>query len=387
MPGKNDFHAEIFKEKQLVKRVIMKAIYLILSLFFFLSLQAQVRFKTEKIRKIAASLPSKVLKEEQNLVKWTGSPQKIIKETDQQNKLCHIGVHLFNDDVRQSMHEHAEFLERMMLELLLYKKDALVQKKMLEYKLEWTVNGRKTEKPYTSIVRFLSAYDTSNVAVQLDFSDNRYVARWKQANSTYALSYPAIRELIQGMNVMEADSMFMRKLKNIGKLESPKLPKQMAVKQLSAIKGRLYRKIGICHSEQPSYSTDTYYMMQGTSDNAVAVYENRFPALSLINMMAGVVPCHNRKLDASIHLYGGKIEQLSLPFSVLYSHLFEGMQCYLKLDTSNPDKYFARFLFVNEQMQYVHVAEVEVLPSTIFNENAVWKAHIYMFIPEYDKTI
>ena len=365
----------------------MKAIYLILSLFFCLSLQAQMRFKTEKIKKIAASLPSKVLKEEQNLVKWTGSPREIIKETDKQGMLCHIGVHLFNDDVRQSMQEHAEFLERMMLELLLYKKDDLVQKKMDEYKLKWTVNGRNAEKPYTSIVQFLSVYEASNVALQLEFLDNRYVAKWKKGNNTYSLSYPATLELIQGMNVIEADSMFMCKLKNIGNLKSPKSPKQLAVKQLSPIRGRLYRKIGICHSEQPSYSTDTYYIKQGDSDSAVAVYETRFPALSLINMMAGIVPCHNRKLDASIHLYGGKIERLSLPFSLLYSHLFEGMQCYLKLDTSKPDKYFARFLFVNEQMQYVHVVEVEVSPSTIFNENAVWKAHIYMFIPEYDKTI
>ena len=387
MSGKNHFNAEIFKEKLLVIQVIMKFIYIILSLLFCLSLQAQMRFKTEKIKKIAASLPSKVLKEEQNLVKWSGCPQKIIKETDQQNTLCHVGVHLFNDDVRQSMHEHAEFLERMILELLLYKKDNLVQTLMDEYKLKWIVNGRNAEKPYTSIIQFLSVYDTSNVAVQLDFVDNRYVASWKQGNNIYALSYPATRELIQGMNVMEADSMFMRRLKNVDNLESPKSPKLVAVKQLSPIRGRLYRKIGICHSEQPSYSTDTYYLKQEDTGNAVAVYETRFPALSLINMMAGIVPCHNRKLDASIHLYGGKVERLSLPFSVLYSHLFEGMQCYLKLDTSEPDKYFARFLFVNEQMQYVHVAEVEVSPSTIFKENAVWKAHIYMFIPEYDKTI
>jgi hypothetical protein len=54
---------------------------------------------------------------------------------------------------------------------------------------------------------------------------------------------------------------------------------------------------------------------------------------------------------------------------------------------SDSDKYYARFYFLNEQMQYVHVAEVEVPPTSIFNETAIWKAHLYTFIPKHNQNL
>lgn len=365
----------------------MRKINVILLLLFCLSIQAQMQYKTEKIKRIATHLPSKILKNEQMLVKWSGSPQSIVKRVEKGNTLSHLGVYLFNDETRTALQEHADFLERIMLELLLYKNDNQVKAKLNEYKMKWMLNGRNEEKPYASLVKFLSAYNVSDVAVGIDFSDKTYVAHWKQGNNTFSLSYPAVRELIQGTDLKEAETVFLGKLKQYEPVASKSALKPVNISQLSPIKGSLYRKIGICHSEQPSYCTDTYYVRNQGSNTAMPIYETRFPALSLINMMAGVVSCHDRKIQTSVHLYGGKIESISLPFSVLYSSLFAGMQCYLKLDTSNPEKYYAHFHFLNEQMQYVHVAEVEVLPTTIFKEDAVWKAHLFTFIPEYNQKL
>lgn len=365
----------------------MRAINIILSLFFCLTLQAQMRFKTERLKKIATHLPSKVLKEEQSLVKWSGSPQVLVKKADQEGVISHLGVYLFDEATRKPLQDHADFLERMMLELLLYKNDDMVKGKLVEHKMVWMLNGKSEAKPYTSMKRFLSAYDISQVALHIDFFDKNYVAHWQLGSNTYSLSYPAVRELIQGTDLLEAENAFFQKLKKTD-LQIPTIvPKQQNISQLSQIKGKLYRKIGICHSEQPSYCTDTYYIRTDASNVATPIYDTRYPALSLINMMAGVVPCHNRKIQTNVHLYGGKIETLSLPFSILYSSLFEDMQCYLKLDMSNPEKYCAHFHFLNEQMQYVHVVEVELSPTTIFKEDAVWNAHLFTFIPEYSKKL
>lgn len=365
----------------------MRTINIILSLFFCITLQAQIRFKTERLKKIATHLPNKVLKEEQSLVKWSGSPQVLVKKADQEGVISHLGVYLFDENTRKPLQDHADFLERMMLELLLYKNDDMVKGKLVEHKMVWMLNGKSEAKPYTSMKRFLSAYDISQVALHIDFSDKNYVAHWQLGSNTYSLSYPAVRELIQGTDLLEAENAFFQKLKKTD-LQIPTIvPKQQNISQLSQIKGKLYRKIGICHSEQPSYCTDTYYIRTDASNVATPIYDTRYPALSLINMMAGVVPCHNRKIQTNVHLYGGKIETLSLPFSILYSSLFEDMQCYLKLDMSNPEKYCAHFHFFNEQMQYVHVVEVELSPTTIFKEDAEWNAHLFTFIPEYNKKL
>ena len=360
----------------------MRTIHIILSLFFCLTLQAQMRFKTESLKKIATHHTSKVLKYDQSLVKWSGCPQVLVKKADQEGVISHLGVHLFDEATRKPLQDHADFLERMMLELLLYKNDDMVKGKLSEHKMQWMLNGKSEAKPYTSMIRFLSAYDISQVALHIDFSDKNYVAHWQHGNNTYSLSYPAVRELIQGTDLLEAENVFFQKLKKSDFQIPTIVSKQQSISQLSHIKGKLYRKIGICHSEQPSYCTDTYYINTDGSNVATPIYDVRYPALSLINMMAGVAPCHNRKIQTSVHLYGGKIETLSLPFSILYSSLFADMQCYLKLDMSNPEKYYARFYYLNEQMQYVHVVEVELSPTTIFKEDAVWNAHLFTFIPE-----
>lgn len=363
----------------------MKIICFITSIFFCLYLQAQIQFKTEKIKKIATHLPSKVLRNEDVLVKWSGSPQPIVKRIEKGNTLSHLGIYLFNEETRTALQDHADFLERIMLELMLYKNDNQVKAKLNEYKMKWMLNDRNEEKPYTSLVKFLSAYNVSDVAVGIDFSDKIYVAHWKQGNNKFSLSYSAVRELIQGTDLKEAEANFFYKLKQLEPVVSKSSSKPINISQLSPIKGKLYRKIGICHSEQPSYCNDTYYFRTDDTNTALPIYDKNYPALSMINMMAGVVPCHNRKIQMSVHLYGGKIETLSMPFSILYSSLFADMQCYLKLDMSNPEKYYARFYYLNEQMQYVHVAEVEISPNNIFKEDVVWKGHMYMFIPEYNQ--
>lgn len=360
----------------------MRTINIILLLSFCLNLQSQMRFKTEKIKRIATHLPGKVLKNEDMLVKWSGSPQPIVKRLEKENTLSHLGIYLFNNEARTALQDHADFLERIMLELMLYKNDNQVKAKLDEYRMKWMLNGRNEERPYTSLVKFLSAYDVSDVTVGIDFSDKTYLAHWKHGNNTFSLSYPAVRQLIQGTDLKEAETVFFNKLKQFEPVVSKSSLKPINISQLSPVQGKLYRKIGICHSEQPSYSTDTYYLTSDGSNVALPIYQTRYPALSLINMMAGVVPCHNRKIQMYLHLYGGKIETLSLPFSVLYSSLFDDMQCYFKLDMSNSEKYYARFFYLNEQMQYVHVAEVEVPPTSIFHESALWKAHFYSFIPE-----
>ena len=152
----------------------MRTINIILSFFFCLTLQAQMRFKTERLKKIATHLPSKVLKEEQSLVKWSGCPQMLVKKADQEGVISHLGVYLFDETTRKPLQDHADFLERMMLELLLYKDDDRLKAKLGEHKMVWMLNGKSEAKPYASMKRFLSAYDISQVALHIDFSDKQW---------------------------------------------------------------------------------------------------------------------------------------------------------------------------------------------------------------------
>ena len=141
----------------------MRTINFILSFFFCLTLHAQMRFKTERLKKIATHLPSKVLKEEQILVKWSGCPQMLVKKADQDGVISHLGVYLFDETTRKPLQDHADFLERMMLEMLLYKDDDRLKAKLGEHKMVWMLNGKSEAKPYASMKRFLSAYDISQV--------------------------------------------------------------------------------------------------------------------------------------------------------------------------------------------------------------------------------
>lgn len=337
-------------------------------------------FQTERLKRIASYLPKEVVERQDSVLNITSYPCDLIKRT-QAGVVTHLGFRLFEAPVGGNMQQLADFLERITLELYQQGSNKQTDMKLTELKMTWKENGRKSNAPYTSLCNFLgSSAKKDNISI--DFANKMFSAKWQLNNKTYELLFPAIRELIQGIDLSEAEQVFMSNLKK-SDFKGTAQPKRLPLSMLKQIKGGMYRSFGAVYSGQSSYTNDTYYYK--TDDKyATAIYSNAYPSESMVNMMAGAVPCGNRTLQLSFHLYGGKIEKMTVPFAIVYSSLFRDMRCYTKYDVSDKNMHYARFLYENEEMQYVHVIEIEIPPHSEFDDNATLKAHIYCYIPQHN---
>ncbi len=341
--------------------------------------------KTEKLKRIAQQMPEEILEKEDSVIFDDKYPCKLIKRTNK-GTITHLGFYLFDDNSFHSteVQQTVEFIERSTLELFLSGSERQMATKLMELKLKFKVNGKDAVQPYRSLCQMLKRRNkTKNFS--LNCADRLYKAKWNFGNGAcYEFVFPAIRELIQGTDLAEAEAMFIEELKALHTQER-NVAATVPIRHLKQIKGSLYRMPGMVYAHQSSYTTDTYYKRNGDEkDKATAIYDEQYPAESMINLMAGIVPCGHRKLQLRMHLYGGKIQQMEVPFSMVHSSMLGQMECYMKYDCSNQLKHYARFLYNDEDLQYVHVMEIEIAPSQMFDNNAILTAHLYCYIPQHD---
>lgn len=342
-------------------------------------------YKTEKLKCIAKQLPKEILEIKDSIVTIDKYPCQLIKRTNNEN-VVHLGFYLFDDESfhNKEVQQVIDFLERSTLELFLCGNERQMAAKQTELKLKFKVNGKNAVQPYRSLCQMLKRHNKTR-SFSLNCTDRQYKAKWDfGTGSYYEFSFPAIRELIQGTDLAEAEAIFIEEMKNLH-IQDRDVAATAPIRFLKQIKGTLYRMPGRVYSHQSSYTTDTYYKQNhDDKDKATAIYDEQYPAESMINLMAGIVPSGHRKLQLRMHLYGGKIQQMEVPFSMVHSSLLRQMECYMKYDRSDQLKHYARFLYNDEELQYVHVMEIEIAPSQMFNKNAVLTAHLYCFIPQHD---
>lgn len=337
-------------------------------------------FQNARLKRIASYLPKEFVERQDSVAKPLGYPCEVIKRTER-GMVSHLGFRFFDSPVGGNMQQVVNFLERITLELYQQENDKQMTLKLNELKMTWKENGKETQRPFASLSKFLmSSGGKDNLTI--DFVDKKFNAKWIVGRNTYELIFPAVRELIQGIDLGEAEGIFLDELRNEN-FSSVKEQKTMPLTMLKQIKGGMYRSSGAVYSQQRSYTNDTYYYRLNNG-YAKAIYSPDYPSESVVNMMAGTVPCGGRKLDLSFHLYGGKIEHMTVPFAMVYSSLFHDMHTYTKYDISDSKMHYARFLYENEEMQYVHVIEIEIPPQKAFDENATLKAHLYCYIPQHN---
>lgn len=349
-------------------------------LLFVLALNSiyAVSYRTELLKRIASYLPLEITNGTDSLYAVNNYPCKILKRVEK-DEIIHLGFQLFSWQSRKDIPVFADFLERVMLDVYLQGSSQQMTSRLRELNISWTENGKVPLNVLTSFNTFLRVNNKSN-NFSLNYNNKKYTAVWKTNNTQYEMVFMASRELIYGTDMVEAEALFFNELKK-REFNSQGTKDVQPLNQLTELSNTLYRKDGNVYKVQAKYTTDSYYIKKSNTE-AEAVFDAKYPQPSLLNMAEGIVPCDNRKLNLSLHRYGNVIEHITVPFSMIYSTLFDDMEKYFSVDVSNKQTYYVRVIYYNELFQYVHVLEVEVPANEIFHNAAVWKAHLYCFIPQ-----
>jgi hypothetical protein len=129
------------------------------------------------------------------------------------DKLSNLGISLFDGKSKELLEPSVcDFIERLMLELILLPNDKQVVRKLNEYKINIQYNGTDfgvRKESFSSLLKKSSLFP----AFTLQKTQKKYTAIWKsQQGDLFTITFPAERELIEGTSKREADETLSRLL-------------------------------------------------------------------------------------------------------------------------------------------------------------------------------
>ena len=365
----------------------MHSFYSVLTLFLFLasSLQAQT-FSSRKLTEISELFPKSCLPPTDSIF---ACPQitkgkSYIVRYNPKNEIKHLGVSLFSPETKEMISlPICNFIERIMLELLLHKSQENIQSKLREYKIKLQKNGVAYGKNYfTSLSRVLDdIQDPTRFAIRKD--SLTYTALWEFGNDELlSLSFPASRELIFGTDKKESDQNIGESFVNNDDCVFTTVNDSVSASELSRLEGTdLYvRKGNIYLTEK--INSDTYY--QRSDDLYQAVFDAGYPAHSLANLFITKQFGNDLNLKITHRMYGSFTPEFTIPLEKFFCLFDAGFSTYCILHRAEIGKIHVSVVLHNRDFNYIHLLRIRTSIEQLFTAGGILTADFYTNIPQHN---
>jgi hypothetical protein len=188
-----------------------KSLYILLLLLFYtsVSLQAQT-YASLRLQMLGEMMPVRSIPVKDSIFRCTKVLQgkMLTVNYNEKQEIEHLGVSLFSAEIKDLINKPVcNFIERILLDLLLHEKEGMLQRKLDEFEITLANTGIRG-KPVGELSKLLNAMQEP-VQFQLNQDNKRYQALWlfdNDGNSGLEMTFPANRELIFGTNKVESDT-------------------------------------------------------------------------------------------------------------------------------------------------------------------------------------
>jgi len=357
-------------------------IFLILSCIAF-EIQAQT-FATRKLTELFELFPKTCLPPVDSIF---SCPQitkgkSFIVCYNKKKEIEHLGISLFSPETKKLINVPVcNFIERMMLELLLQKTSGDVQSKLREYEIHLQNDGVEYGKG-----KFLSLSAVlGNIQNPTRFSLNKdlvYTAIWDfGVNKSLRMSFPVSRELIFGTDKKESDENVGEMLLNddCKKNFSPLRPEAIPENELIPVKGTdFYRRKGLVLMVS-EINTDIYYQR---SDNLyIPLFSPAYPRESLANVLLTKQIDNSMILKITHRMYGNFTPEITIPLNRFICLFDNEFTTYCLLHQTNAGKINVSVVLYNPNYNYIHLLRITANPEQLFIKNGILTADFYTNIP------
>lgn len=357
--------------------------YIVLVIFAMQFMQAQT-FATRKLTETGELFPKICLPATDSIF---NCPQitkgkSFIVQYNRKNEIEHLGVSLFSPETKKMISlPVCNFIERLMLELLLQKSTADVESKLAEYQIKLQRNGLEYGRnAFTSITQLLS--DIQNPTRFTLLKDSVYAAVWEFGNKEQLiLSFPASRELIFGTDEEESDA-------DIGELFADDnceqgfhtvAPEIVSANELTPVTGTdLYKRKGGMLMI-PQINSDTWYQR---SDNLYRLtFSPAYPFESLENLFITKQIENTLLLKITHRKYGGFTPEFTIPLNRFFCLFDKGFTTYCVLRRTDPKSIKISVILHNRDFNYFHLLDIQTTAEQIFKSGGILTADFYTNIP------
>jgi hypothetical protein len=279
----------------------------------------RITYSSRKVMNICSSLPSSfVSSADSSMMLRTVTSYCPVVVSRLGNVVYNVGVGVLKpDEVRALTPTVGWFVQRLLLEILLCKDNATAQRRLKEYGIQLVLRGIPQSMPRNSVNEYLKLC-SKPYSFGFDSRDKYMKLTWHLVGmTTFSLSFPMSRELVEGTDKGEADEAVARAL-NTSTIESqPPCIKQIRKTDCEATAGSPILTLpGLAYSIK-NMRSDTYYME--SKQSLIPVFSVAYLAESVKNIFLGAVPSHHQ-LSLIQRGYGNHTTTLKLPLTTFLNY-------------------------------------------------------------------
>lgn len=368
-----------------MKKCILIYTICILSIMFICSVDcnAQTVFASRKIAEIADRLGYKDIPVRDSLVIIPDviSSKAVVFEHNSKGEVNHIGISLFSHETKMMVdRDICNFIERVILELLLLPDRDAVKRKLREYRLELVIDDCGYSDFKTAQLSSIMEKMEMPATFELRNKGKTAEAVWTYGNHKVVLAFPLSRELISGTDKKESDDMLYDALCIAVFSPVNKRDEVFSADVLEPIGGGLYLRKGEVFAVK-ALSSDTYYVKKGNS--YVPVFDRNFPVHSMNNLFLTYANGEGKTLDITHRRYGSFTPEVSIPLLNFLNVFAEDFNIMCHTGYVSDNMLETIVVFNHKLLDYIHILKATISVEQLFSEAPLFKVDFYSNIPQY----
>jgi hypothetical protein len=301
---------------------------------------------------------------------------------NEKHEIEHLGVSLFSNEMKKLINKPVcNFIERIILDLLLHEKQGMLQDKLEEFDISLANTGLRGE-PVKNLAKLFNTMKEP-VQFQLNHTEKKYQTLWFFENDNgLEMTFPANRELIFGTNKKESDH---------------QLTEILSVQHCTDSLATLYRfpetSLDSIHEETGFYLRKGGFFMlkqlngdqlciKDTANRFYPVFDARYPEISLKNLLLTPQLKSTLQLHIKHRTYGSFTPEFTILLNDFTCFFQDECESYCFVERTEKGVLAATLILHSSRYNYIHMLLITANPETLFEAGSVLEAGFSTNIPQ-----
>jgi hypothetical protein len=298
------------------------------------------------------------------------------------HEIEHLGVSLFSNETKELINKPiCNFVERILLDLLLHEKKGMLQWKLDEFHITLTNTGIPIE-PVKNLALLLNSMKEP-VQFVLNQEDKKYRIVWFfETGNGLDMTFPANRELIFGTNKKESDYQLSETLSIQHCTDSAVTRYYFPETRFDSIQPKTGFSVRKGRFFMLKQLNSDRLCQQGENNRFYPVFDVRYPEISLKNLLLTPQLKSSLQLHIKHRMYGRFTPEFTIALNDFTCFFQKEYESYCFVERTEKGVLEATLILHNRRYNYIHMLLVTTTPETLFKPDGILQADFSTNIPQ-----
>ena len=359
----------------------------ILLFFINITLMLAQSYSSLKMEQLGNEIPAGCLPKADSIFGCPGLVKKksLVVNYNDAREISHLGISMFSNETKELINlPVCNFIERIMLELVLERSNENLKQRLSRSKLSLQKNGVDFgQLSFTSLTNVLD--EIQNPArFNLQKEPDKFTAIWRyNREDQFVFTFPASRDLIFGTDKKESDELLNKMLFGNGLLctEKNDMPSETIIDaDVTFNKDKnIYTKKGN-EFQMSVINSNTYYAK--TEGAYELLFTKDYPEESFLNLIIKNPATQNHKLHVTHRMYGNFSPDFDISLREFLCYFHDDFDFFAATSSSEANRLKLYVVLHNKDYNYIHLLTVTAPVENIFRQDGRLTAEFYSNIPQ-----